>query len=502
MQSPRAPRERRLRDGVTPGSTIVLPRSRLGPPSPRHRPVYQRRWLWVVVFCIIPVLVASFQLRQIAEAIGATDFRPDRPDTAIMQGFTLLVVGVDSRNEGTNSSIRSDTLMLMRVQPQVGKLSLLSIPRDTRVEVRGRGTSKINAAYAYGYMNPQELYTDDVSQQEAGMALAAETVEDFLMLRSRGYRVDYVIEINFAGFANVIDAFGGIDIDVPTYIVDAAYPTADYGVMRVEFQPGMQHMTGAQALIYARTRHADNDFGRIQRQQLVVQALVSAVKGADVAHWWRFFNDAPQLFGGSVRTTMPLLHPLMVVSLARTMLQLDATQVASIPISPKTVTRYTADGTDLLWDTAGVQAVVDTWLTTAGAATDATQLTVQADVLAQTRQAITDTWRTLNNAVRTQLGWEINESAARVQVFNGSRIPGLARRVSEQLNAVGLATDSPGDAPGDIRAETIIYDLNNHPKQAASIAKLIPGRIVTDKLPAPLQSSADIVIVLGADIQP
>jgi LCP family protein required for cell wall assembly len=458
--------------------------------------------LWVVVLCVIPVLVASFQLRQIATAIGAIDFRPDRPNTVIAQGFTLLIVGVDSRNDGSNTSVRSDSLMLARIQPYTGNVSLLSIPRDSRVSIRGRGESKINAAYAHGYMNPQSLYTDDVSQQEAGMALVAETVEDFLMLRSRGYRVDYVLELNFTGFAQLIDAFGGIDVDVPTYLVDAAYPTADYGVMRIEFQPGLQRMTGEQALIYARTRHADSDFGRIQRQQQVAQAFIAAIKRADIARWWYVANNAPQIMGGSVRTTMPLLNPLMVTALIGTMVQVDATTMASTHISPKTIPRYTVDGSDLLWDTTGVQAVVDTWLTQAGVAIDATQLTVQADVLAQSRQAVTDTWRSITNYVRSQAGWEIDEGAARVQVFNGSRIPGMARSVSEQLHEVGIVTDAPGDAPGDVHTETIIYDLNNHPKQAASIALLIPGKVVTDKLPAPLQSTADIVIVLGTDIQP
>lgn len=502
MQLPRAPRERRLRDGVTPGSTIVLPRNRLVHPSPSHRPVYRRRWLWVVVLCVIPVLVASFQLRQIAEAVGASDFRPDRPDTAISAGFTLLVIGVDDRSDGVNTSIRSDTLMLVRVQPRTGMVSLLSIPRDTRVSIRGRGDGKINAAYAYGYMHPQELYADDVSQQEAGMALAAETVEDFLMLRSHGHRVDYMLELNFGGFANLIDAFGGVDVDVPAYIVDAAYPTADYGVMRVEFQPGLQHLDGERALIYARTRHADSDFGRMRRQQQVAQALVTVIKHADIQRWWYVINHAPQLFGGSVRTTMPLLNPVMWGALLGTVVQFDADHMASTHISPHTIPRYTADGSDLLWDPSGVQTVVSTWLTVAGAPSAVEPVTLQADMIAQTRQAVNDTWLTLSNAVRAQLGWEINESAARVQVFNGSQIPGLARRVSDQLRTLGLATDPPGDAPGDLNSETIIYDLTNHPKQAASIAQLIPGRIVTTPLPASLQSSADIVIVLGTDIKP
>jgi polyisoprenyl-teichoic acid--peptidoglycan teichoic acid transferase len=79
-------------------------------------------------------------------------------------------------------------------------------------------------------------------------------------------------QLNFAGFSALVDALGGITVDVPKRIVDNAYPTADYGVMRIEFAQGIQRMTGDQALIYARTRHADNDFGRNQRQQQVIQA--------------------------------------------------------------------------------------------------------------------------------------------------------------------------------------------------------------------------------------
>lgn len=502
MSTPRSPRDRRLRDGATPGSTIILPFQRGNPFSPSPRSIYRWRWLWVVVVLVIPLLVGAYQIRQIAQAVGVADFRADRPDTAMTQGFTILVVGVDDRQDGVNTSIRSDSLMLVRVQPQTGKLSLLSIPRDSRVSIRGRGDSKINAAYAYGYMNPQELYTNDASQQEAGMALVAETVENFLMLRSRGYRVDYMLEINFSGFAKLIDAFGGVAVDVPAYLVDAAYPTADYGVMRVEFQPGVQRMSGEQALIYARTRHADNDFGRIGRQQQVAQALVNAIRQAQPAQWWYVLTNAPQVFGGSVRTTMPLLSPVMTTALIGTMLRVDVAQIATNQISPTTVPRYTVDGTDVLWDPNGVSRVVDTWLIQAGVPSDAIQFSVQDDVLAQVRQAISDTQRTVMNAIRTQLGWEVDEGVARIQVYNASQIPGLARRISEQINALGLATDTPGDAPGNMYPETVIYDLTNHPKQAASIAKLIPGRIVTDPLPVPLQSSADIVIVLGMDIQP
>ena len=495
---PRTPRERRIRDGVTPGSTIILPRSsRLKiPKGVRAR---NMSWVWMVVFLIIPILVLCFQIGVIADAMGAKDLRVDRPTPVVFNGFTALIIGVDDRKDGNETSVRSDTLMLLRVQPRTGGISLLSIPRDTRVMIRGRGQSKINAAYAYGYLHPQELYADNVSQQEAGMALAAETVEEFVGIRNFYYRVDYVIQLNFAGFARLIDALGGITIDVPTHIIDESYPTPDYGVMRVEFMPGPQHLDGAHALIYARTRHADSDFGRIQRQQQVTQAVIAAVRQMNIRQWWRIINDAPQIVGGSIRTTMPMTNPVMIAAWLWTFGQVEPQHIATQQISPKTMTRYTVDGTDLLWDAGDVQRITTTWLQAAGANIDPSTMPLSTDMLTQFRQAVDDTWRDTTNYVRTLLGMTTSEGAASVQVFNASRVQGVARRVSDQLRSLGLVTDTPGDILGDVATTTIIYDVNNHPKQAASIALLVPGKVIHDKLPANIQSSADIVIIIGTD---
>ena len=496
---PRTPRERRLRDGVTPGSTIILPRSsRLKLPKSARPQSY--RWVWVGIAILIPVLVLCFQIGVIADAIGAKDLRADRPTPILFNGFTALIIGVDDRKDGNETTVRSDTLMLLRVQPRSGGVSLLSIPRDTRVMIRGRGQSKINAAYAYGYLHPQELYADNVSQQEAGMALAAETVEEFVGIRDFYYRVDYVIQINFAGFARLIDALGGVTIDVPKQIIDETYPTEDYGVMRVEFSPGLQQLDGAQALIYARTRHADNDFGRIQRQQQVTQAVIAAVRQTNITQWWRIINDAPQIVGGSIRTTMPMTNPMMIAAWLSTFVQIDPQQIPSQQISPKTVTRYTVDGTDLLWDEGDVRRVTTAWLQDAGANVDPATAPISTDMVTQFRQAVDDSWRNGTNYVRTLMGLTTSEGAASVQVFNASRVSGVARRISDQLRSLGLVTEVPGDVLGDIATTTIIYDVNNHPKQAASIAQIIPGKVVTDKLPANIISSADIVIVVGTDI--
>lgn len=491
--------ERRLRDGVTPGSTIILPRTsrirKLVGPPPTTR---SRRWVWVLFGILIPVIAFVIQLNAIARAVVANDPRIDRPSGVNLDGFTVLLVGVDERAGDEGDGVRSDTLVLLRINPREGRISLLSIPRDTRVDVRGRGQGKINSAYAYGYLHPNDLYAGDVSQQESGMALAAETVETITGIRQYGYRVDYMTQLNFAGFAALVDALGGITVDVPKRIVDDAYPTADYGVMRIEFAQGVQRMSGEQALIYARTRHADNDFGRNQRQQQVIQAMLAELRQRGPFGVIGLFNRAPDILGGTLKTTMPLNNPVMAVALVMAFVNLDVADIAQFRMAPDSIERYTVDGSDILWDPAGIKALVELWLVSAGASTTAAPVSISSDVFNQFMSDATKAWADLQTQARTVLGFSQTESVARIQVFNGARVGGLARRISDQLTAVGFTTDVPGDAP-DLITETIIYDVNGHPQQAAQIAKIIPGRVVTGPPPTTIQSSADIVIVVGSD---
>lgn len=493
-----APPTERLRDGATPGSTRILPRNayKMRPGAPkRRRPTW---WLFfVLLFVVIPSVALSYQLGIVSAAIGANDPRVDRPATVPTNGYTILLVGVDDRGENGTGGIRSDTLILVRINPNTGEVGLLSIPRDTRVEVRGRGTSKINAAYAYGYLHAQDLYADNVSQQEAGMALAAETVEWFTNMSALGARIDYTIQINFEGFAQLIDALGGLDIDVPSAVVDEKYPTADYGIMRIAFEPGLQHMDGTRALIYARTRHADSDFGRNMRQQLVVSALASRLGQLGVSDVGRLFIEAPQILAGTLKTTIPFTNPTMVVALLSTLWHLDETQISSFRIAPQTVKRYTADGTDLVWDQADVSALTGEWIASAGARDAGPEAAIFGRIGAL-RSAAGEIWQKAVSEFRTRTGIGAVEGLARIQVLNGARVAGLARRVTQQLNAVGFTLDAPGDVTGSI-PETIIYDITNHPVQAAQITKIIRGRVVQGAPPMDIQSSADIIIVLGTD---
>ncbi len=173
-----------------------------------------------------------------------------RATTAITaRGTTVLLVGVD-RRPGERTA-RADALLLLHLDPKSGSTSVLSLPRDLLVPVPGRGSQKINSGYLYG-----------------GLALQKRTVSEFL-----GVRIDYAAAINFGGFEGLVNALGGITVNVPRRLVDPAYPTANYGTTVIRFEPGVQRMNGARALIYSRTRHPDSDFGRMGRQRQVIVAI-------------------------------------------------------------------------------------------------------------------------------------------------------------------------------------------------------------------------------------
>ncbi|HEU5086773.1 MAG TPA: LCP family protein, partial [Roseiflexaceae bacterium] len=257
-------------DGAYTGETRVMPRVRppdIAPPPAQARRVVRRRKrsigrtirlavLGIAGLVLIVLVLVYLQVRNLAGHISVADVRPAPVIATPLAGANILLIGVDQRPDFPEEGVRSDTLIVLHLDTPGRWVSMLSIPRDSVVEVGDLGQVKINTAYSYGFANAQTLYGEGASATQGGMALAAQTVEQFT-----GVPIHYVAQVNFDGFASIVDALGGVTIDVPRRIVDDQYPTPDFGTMRVEFEPGPQHMDGQRALIYARTRHADSDFG-------------------------------------------------------------------------------------------------------------------------------------------------------------------------------------------------------------------------------------------------
>lgn len=175
----------------------------------------------------------------------------------LMPPLDLLILGVDARS-GEGYATRTDSIMVLGVQPRLFRVSLLSIPRDLFVNVPLYGARRVNTVNLLG----------ELEEEGTGPALLRDALDETF-----GFRTDRYVRLNFTAFEALVDSVGGLRINVPKPIVDYQYPTENYGTMTVRFDAGWQHMDGETALIYARTRHADDDYGRAERQQQVVQAL-------------------------------------------------------------------------------------------------------------------------------------------------------------------------------------------------------------------------------------
>lgn len=174
--------------------------------------------------------------------------------------LTVLLMGVDSREKTVEGATRSDVMTLVTIDPISHTAAMLSIPRDLYVPLPGYNEqNRINTAYFWGEYN---------HLPGGGPGYAEETIAYNFGISTQRYAV-----IDFDGFKKVIDAVGGVDVDVPHEIIDYEYPTEDYGIETLQIPAGQVHMDGELALKYVRTRHADSDFGRLQRQQQVLLAV-------------------------------------------------------------------------------------------------------------------------------------------------------------------------------------------------------------------------------------
>jgi LCP family protein required for cell wall assembly len=183
------------------------------------------------------------------------------PTDSAQDPFYMLLMGVDGSADRVaeyGEDFRSDSIMLVRVDPQSNQATLVSIPRDTQIELGEYGTQKINAAHFFG-----------------GAALSVETVSELA-----GVPISHYAEINFDGFKAVIDALGGVEVDVPMEIDDAEAGG--------HLDAGVQTLSGEQALILCRSRHAYDDYGngdeyRAANQRVVLSAIAQKILSSDVA---------------------------------------------------------------------------------------------------------------------------------------------------------------------------------------------------------------------------
>jgi LCP family protein required for cell wall assembly len=263
------------RPGLAEGATqpIDFPEGVPGEQQPRRRR-RTRRILLITLLVLallggIGALGIGFYLHSVESSIDRVEAFEDVPQAArpakaaeAKGAINMLILGSDSRDPDSTSGSRSDTIIVAHVARNHSSAQLIAIPRDTWLHIprsadgrHGDTKAKINAAYAWG-----------------GIPLMVQTVEEYTSVR-----IDHVAIIDFAGFQKIVDALGGIDIDVEQNFTSIHPPYR-------KFTKGREHMDGAMALDYSRQRKqfADGDFARIRHQQQVIKAILDKAASASL----------------------------------------------------------------------------------------------------------------------------------------------------------------------------------------------------------------------------
>lgn len=377
-----------------------------------------------------------------------------------IQPINVLLLGTDARPDDYGPP-RTDTLMLLTLDPASRTAGMLSLPRDLWVPIPGFNmTYKINTVYAIG---EERHYTG------GGAQLIKDTVSSFI-----GQPVQYYVLVNFRGFVEIVDLIGGVDINVPKTIHDTSYPTADYGVETFYLSAGLQHLDGETALKYVRTRNVDDDYGRARRQQDLIRAIFDKVMSADMIPF--LLSKAPTLvytMRSSIDTDIPMATQLELANYMRTASLNDIRQL--VLDSRYGEETYSDDGAwILLPDREKVRSAVDEFFRT--------PVTAAHDGIAVALAA---------------------PQQVRIEVLNGTDQPGVAARTRDLLVARGWQVVSIGDADRHDYGRTLVisYGASTQVVDEVSAAlNLQPGLAHL----AGLNESppVDVRIVVGSDILP
>lgn len=435
------------------------------PPLPERRPRLAYFFAIGPILTIVALLALSPFLYRVDKATGTIFDTPPPssggtlpiddpsvepivlPDWNKKERVNVVVVGVDKRDD--DEFARTDTIILISIDPVGKTIGMMSLPRDLKVTIPGYGIDKINAAYAFGERD---------KRVGGGAGLLQRTIKANLQID-----VPYYGEVNFRGFERIVDTFGGVTVDPPVPIVDNEYPTETYGYTSLYFPAGLQHLDGKAALQYARTRHADSDFGRSQRQQEIILALRQQALKANLID--QFF-PLLEILGDSVRTNLPRDEVPALVNLVSTIPQVKQytlQDLASEEIGP--------DGTSYVH--------VDL-----------------AEARQRIRQMIPSTARATPSPTP--------DAGVRIGVRNGTLRDRFAARSVDRLKARGFngATVDPTPVTEATLPipETIVYDYSGRLDMAVLVARslgLTESSVVAGVGDAP--GGVDILVVLGDD---
>ncbi len=342
---------------------------------------------------------------------------------------SILVMGTDDKVEQG----RSDTMMVATVNLPQKKTVLLSIPRDSRVRIPGYGEDRINAAYVHG-----------------GATLARSAAEQLL-----GRPMDYYMKTDFGGFQKIVDAMGGIEIDVEKRMVYRDHAQN----LTINLRPGRHILNGYDAMGYVRFRHdAMGDIGRIERQQKFMHAVLERMTSPAMLPRLPFLVNAMR---DCVKTDIPASDFLTLARLGKGLNQSNLV-TEMVPGRPVMIAGKSFWEVDR-YETAQLLSNLDS------------KLLAKEDTLVEQSAPVT------------------------ICVLNGCGVPGVANKVAKQLNAAGFQVTRTGNADNFGYAFSQIIDPSKHGKRGERVRSAIGfGAILPEgKLS---DADSDVTLILGKDI--
>ncbi len=377
----------------------------------------------------------------------------DLPNWEKNERINILLLGID-RRAIEQGPCRTDTMIVVSVDPAAKSASMLSIPRDLWVLIPDYNVhNRINAAHLLG---------DAQDYPGGGPALAKKTVQYLL-----GVPIHYYVRINFAGFEQIVDMLGGITINVEERIYDDQFPDENYGYMTVDIPAGIQKMDGKTALQYARVRHGSSDLARARRQQQVIAAIMDKALSMDIP--LANLSKVLRTLGDSMDTDLTLSEIEALARLAREIRR----ESLRAGVIDETMTRgtKTPEGWDVL----------------IGDPEKISQLA--KELFPEPEQ----------NGVNMEKPVDmLIEEAAKIEVQNGTMTKGLAETTANYLRKQGYQIVGFSNADRYDYAQTVIISYADKPQTLASLIELLgvaPENVRHEKVDV----GADIRVILGAD---
>ncbi|MFQ6099985.1 MAG: LCP family protein [Anaerolineae bacterium] len=361
--------------------------------------------------------------------------------------INILLLGSDQSS--TEHVGRTDTIIVVSVNPELPSVALLSIPRDFYAWIPGHGFDKINTAYSHGVRN---------SYPGGGPSLIKAAIEYNL-----GIRIHYYVQVGFDGFIKIVDALGGVDVAVECSLSDTfPDPDSPTGQTDVDWLPGIHHLDGKHALWYARSRWSTHDFDRNRRQQQVLRGLYRQILTLDIipkiSQVWEALNE-------TVSTDLGLDELLYLASISS---QLDMVNVKSCFVG---------------------RSVLQTWTAPNG-----------AYVLVPYYEALGSL---VEEALAPPASARAQQPAFRVEVWNATSYEGLGHVAAERLRWEGFEVMSVGPADGPYPRTQIVEFTTTSKGSAISRLMRLYGRHWSDVISQPTEDrTVDFRVILGSDYDP